>query len=101
MTTKTLKRRKPTIIDKIPEADEVREMYRSLTLLCIRTLADVMENSSNDAARTSAAREALDRGWGKSHTIPSGEVTPHGKIEVIFGTPPEIIGQTEFGEGTE
>jgi len=82
--------KRPPIIDRIPHPGEVREMWQSLTLLAIKTCAEVMENSTNDMARLSAAKEAIDRGWGKSHTIPSGEVRPGGKIEVLFGEPPEI-----------
>jgi len=82
--------KKTPIIDRIPNPDEVREMWKSLTILAIKTCAEVMESSQNDMARLSAAKEAIDRGWGKAHTIPSGEVRPGGRIEVLFGEPPEV-----------
>lgn len=50
---------------KVPE--EVRELARAHTVEAIRTLAEVMgDSSAPHAARLSAAEKLLDRAWGKS-----------------------------------
>jgi|KBSMisStaDraftv2_1062788.scaffolds.fasta_scaffold00169_45 hypothetical protein len=81
----TPKPKRVTRRTKIPLADEVRDTCRSLTMMALKSLAEVAATSKNQGARVAASRELLDRGWGKSHTIPGGDISPANRIEVTFG----------------
>ena len=50
---------------------EIKELARKHTKRAILRLAHIMENSENDGACVMAAKEILDRGWGK----PAQEIT--------------------------
>jgi hypothetical protein len=43
----------------------VQELARQHTPRAIDKLADIMRNSQSDSAKIAAAKELLDRGWGK------------------------------------
>jgi len=45
---------------------ELKELAREYTAAALATLKTVMEGSDSDAARVAAAREFLDRGYGKA-----------------------------------
>lgn len=48
---------------------EIRSLARGHTELCIRTLAAIVaQPKAADSARVAAARELLDRGWGKAES---------------------------------
>ena len=69
---------------RMPEAEELRDAARSVSMILLQSLAEIVKSGKNEAARVSAAKELLDRGWGRSHIIPSGELRPQAKIEVSF-----------------
>ena len=43
----------------------VQELARSHATEALEKLADIMRNSQSDSAKVAAAKELLDRGWGK------------------------------------
>lgn len=51
----------------------LRELAREHTEEALATLLTVMGDSDSDAAKVSAAKEILDRGYGKSRTVLSGD----------------------------
>lgn len=63
----------------------VKMISRRMTSVALHTLAEVCQSSRNDSARVAAAREILDRGWGKAHLLPEGENKPGAEITVVFG----------------
>lgn len=63
----------------------VRIISRRMTNLALHTLGDVAQYSKNDSARVAAAREILDRGWGKAHLEPEAETKPGAEITITFG----------------
>jgi hypothetical protein len=67
------------------EPSYLKEMARSLTLESMMTLVDIMRNGRNDTARGAAAREILDRGWGKAHVQVEEPQATHTNIQVVFG----------------
>jgi hypothetical protein len=67
------------------EPNYLKEMAKSLTLESMLTLVDIMRNGRNDNARGAAAREILDRGWGKAHVQIEEPTATHTNIQVVFG----------------
>jgi len=63
----------------------VKIISRRMTSLALHTLGDVCQYSRNDSARIMAAREILDRGWGKAHLQPEAEGRPGAEITITFG----------------
>lgn len=54
---------------------ELKELARDYTADALTTLEQVMKGSESDAARVAAAKEFLDRGYGRAaqaHTGPEG-----------------------------
>lgn len=45
---------------------EIKELAQTYSAKALETLSTVMRNSDNDTARIAAAKELLDRGYGKS-----------------------------------
>jgi len=45
---------------------DIRSLARSYTEMAIQTLAGIVQNGSQESAKVSAAKELLDRGWGKA-----------------------------------
>lgn len=81
--------------DKVPvglvaKEDAIRVISRRMTSMALFTLGNICEHSKNDSARVSAAKEILDRAWGKSHIIAEGETKPGTQIQVVFGEKPKI-----------
>ena len=69
---------------------EVQELAREQTPAAIQSLADIMTNSSSEAARVSAASELLNRAWGKAPqtiTGEGGEGPVKAEIKVTFVSP--------------
>ena len=46
--------------------DNVKTIARQYTEEAMKTLADIMRNSTSDSARVQSAQTLLDRGWGKA-----------------------------------
>lgn len=72
-------------IGLIDHETAVKLISRRMTHVALHTLAEVCQHSKNDAARVSAAREILDRGWGKAHLQPEATTSPGSEITVVFG----------------
>jgi len=69
---------------------EVKELAQTYGAGALTTLATIMRNSDNDQARIAAAKELLDRGYGKvtqpmEHSGPNG-----GPIQSVTMTPDEF-----------
>ena len=58
----------PTVPASDPKVRTADVLARQHTARAILTLADIMESSEKDADRVHAAKEILDRGWGKPLT---------------------------------
>ena len=53
---------------------EIKSLARAHTERAIQILAGIMDNpNSSEASRVAAARELLDRGWGKPAQAHTGE----------------------------
>lgn len=52
---------------------EIKALAQKYTNEALKTLVQVMQTSESDQARVSAARELLDRGYGKSPQAHTGE----------------------------
>lgn len=52
---------------------EIKALAQQYTDQALTTLVQVMQASESDAARVAAARELLDRGYGKSPQAVTGE----------------------------
>lgn len=52
---------------------EIKALAQRYTDDALKTLVQVMQSSESDAARVAAARELLDRGYGKSAQALTGE----------------------------
>lgn len=52
---------------------DIKALAQKYTPDALSTLASIMKASDSDAARVSAARELLDRGYGKSPQPQTGE----------------------------
>lgn len=63
---------------------DLKSLARAYTQLSIQTLGGVAQNGDTDAARVSACRELLDRGWGKANQPVTGE--DGGPIEFTIRT---------------
>ena len=50
-----------------PDYEQMREMFRAHTAAAVKVIVDIMSGSGGkgDAVRLSAAKEVLNRGWGK------------------------------------
>lgn len=51
----------------------IKEIARQYTTEAIEALVGVLRNSETDAAKVSAAKEILDRGYGKATTVLAGD----------------------------
>ena len=51
----------------------LKEMAREYTTEALEALLGVLRDSESDAAKVAAAREVLDRGYGKASTVISGD----------------------------
>lgn len=74
----------------VAKEDAIRVISRRMTSMALFTLGNICEHSKNDSARVSAAKEILDRAWGKSHIMSEGETKPGTQIQVVFGEKPRI-----------
>ena len=59
-----------------PAAFDVRASARTLGDLAVTTLADIMKGNGSDAAKLGAAREVLDRAYGKARATEEGDGEP-------------------------
>jgi hypothetical protein len=59
-----------------PEAFEVRASARKLGDLAVNTLGAIMQSGGSDAAKLGAAREVLDRAYGKVRAVEEGDGEP-------------------------
>ena len=60
---------------------EIKELAQNYSAKALETLSSIMRNSDNDTARIAAAKELLDRGYGKvtqpmEHTGKDGAELP-------------------------
>ena len=60
---------------------EIKELAQNYSAKALETLSSIMRNSDNDTARIAAAKELLDRGYGKvtqpmEHTGKDGVALP-------------------------
>lgn len=71
----------------VKHEDAMRVMARRFTPMALHTLLSICEKSSNDGARVSAAKEILDRAWGRVPTAKQQEAqqTATNEITVVFG----------------
>lgn len=51
----------------------IKELARQYTTEALEALVGVLRNSETDAAKVSAAKEILDRGYGKATTVVAGD----------------------------
>lgn len=72
------------------ESDALRFMARRATSMALSTLAAICEKGKNETARVAAAKEILDRGWGKSHVLAGDDPRPNQQIKVVFGERPKV-----------
>jgi len=63
---------------------DLKSLARAYTQLSIQSLGGIVQNGDTDSARVSAARELLDRGWGKAAQPLTGE--DGGPIEFTIRT---------------
>lgn len=61
----------------------VRILSKRMTGLALHTLAHICEHSDNHAARVSAAKEILDRGWGKASRPKDDDIPVQAGSEII------------------
>lgn len=72
------------------EDGDCKHLARSCTVMAMATLMAVCQEGRNEGARISAAKEILDRGWGKAKIEPEQLLQPHQQINVVFqGEPPK------------
>ena len=65
------------------------ELARTHTEAAITALADIMNNSTSDTARATAASHILDRGWGKAAQTTTTTVTE--KRSALDWTTDELV----------
>lgn len=65
---------------------EIKALARAHGPHVVETLADIMANSGSDTARIAAARELLDRGYGKATALQE-----HAGPDGTALTPPQLI----------
>ena len=63
---------------------EIKALAQQYTDQALTTLVQVMQASESDAARVAAARELLDRGYGKSPQAHTGENGGPMKLELSW-----------------
>ena len=63
---------------------EIKALAQQYTDQALTTLVQVMQASESDAARVAAARELLDRGYGKSTQAVTGEGGGPMKLELSW-----------------
>lgn len=63
---------------------EIKALAQKYTDEALKTLVQVMQTSESDQARVSAARELLDRGYGKSPQAHTGEDGGPMKLELSW-----------------
>ena len=63
---------------------EIKALAQKYTNEALKTLVQVMQTSESDQARVSAARELLDRGYGKSPQAHTGEDGGPMKLELSW-----------------
>lgn len=64
---------------------EIRDIARQYTATAVSTLVGVMEGSESDAAKVAAAREILDRGYGKASQVVAGDENG-GPVSITIAT---------------
>ncbi len=67
---------------------EIKELAQTYSAKALETLATIMRNSDNDTARIAAAKELLDRGYGKvtqpmEVSGPGGGPIPVHRVELV------------------
>lgn len=85
-TTPTKKRRTSPVLHKMPTLDDITNLARAHGVAAIKSLVEVMQDG-DDKSRIAAARELLDRGYGKARQ----EVKLEGKLDVSAKLPDEIL----------
>ena len=63
---------------------EIKALAQKYTDEALKTLVQVMQTSESDQARVSAARELLDRGYGKSPQAHTGQDGGPLKLELSW-----------------
>lgn len=82
--------------------DVLRTMARRCTGMALATLAGICEKGQSENARVAAAKEILDRAWGKSGVMAEPEsMKPHQQIKVVFGERPQITVEPNAEAETE
>lgn len=61
---------------------DIRDLAREYTLDAVATIVAVMRSSDSDQARVAAAREILDRGYGKAPQFIAGD--KENPIEIVL-----------------
>jgi hypothetical protein len=64
---------------------DVRLNARALSALAVETLGNIMRGTGSDAARLGAAREVLDRAYGKCRAADEGPGEPYTVVIRQFG----------------
>lgn len=73
---------------------DIRSLARVHTEMCVRTLANIAcSTRAPEASRVGAARELLDRGWGKAPVHVVG--ADGGDIQIVIRQIIEIANQSE------
>lgn len=64
---------------KTPTIDEMRDMFRAHTEAAVKVIVDIMTNGTGakgEATRLAAAKEILNRGWGRPTTYKDKDAPP-------------------------
>lgn len=83
------------------DEDVLKTLARRCTGMALSTLAAICENGQSEPARVAAAKELLDRAWGKSHVMAEGDMKPNQQIKVVFGEKPSITVQPKALNGQQ
>lgn len=70
---------------KTGEAFDVREAAKALGDLAVETLGQIMRGDGSDAAKLGAAREVLDRAYGKARAADEAAAEPVTVVIRRFG----------------
>jgi len=75
---------------------ELKDLARQYTCEALEALVKILRESESDQAKVSAAREVLDRGYGKATTMIGGD--PTAPLSVV--TRIELVGVMPDGNGS-
>lgn len=75
---------------------ELKDLARQYTCEALEALVKILRDSESDQAKVSAAREVLDRGYGKATTMIGGD--PTAPLSVV--TRIELVGVMPDGNST-